>query len=178
MNTADWALAISILSFVVALGGFIWNVWSKFIYPKPRVRVKCAFVHIIELGRPETNDAVSLIAVNHGPIDVTLRTSLLVKRNWFGVSTGYGILKPLFNYPAEKRTLGPSTGFPKKLAVGEQFSVLFIPNHSSIASDEWSQIGFDDTFGRIHYARRRDLKETRRHVSEYIEKHGAESQDD
>jgi len=38
MTTADWALIVSIFSFLVSLGGFVWNVWSKFIYPRAKVR--------------------------------------------------------------------------------------------------------------------------------------------
>jgi hypothetical protein len=39
MTTADWALIISLCSLLLAMAGFVWNVWSKFIYPKPKVRV-------------------------------------------------------------------------------------------------------------------------------------------
>jgi hypothetical protein len=39
MQTADWALVISLCSAGVSLASFIWNVWSKFIYPKPVVQV-------------------------------------------------------------------------------------------------------------------------------------------
>jgi len=39
MQTADWALVIGLFSLVVSVASFIWNVWSKFIYPKPVVRV-------------------------------------------------------------------------------------------------------------------------------------------
>ena len=35
-----------------------------------------------------------------------------------------------------------------------------------------------DTFGRVHYASRQDLKETRKHVREYIEKHGPEPEEE
>lgn len=38
MTTADWALVISIGSLLISAPGFIWNVWSKFIYPKAKVR--------------------------------------------------------------------------------------------------------------------------------------------
>ncbi|QOZ09558.1 hypothetical protein [Bradyrhizobium sp. CCBAU 51765] len=34
MQTADWALIIGVFSLVVSAAGFLWNVWSKFIYPK------------------------------------------------------------------------------------------------------------------------------------------------
>jgi hypothetical protein len=44
VTTADWALVISLCSAVVSLAGFVWNVWSKFIYPKPRVQVSFNFM--------------------------------------------------------------------------------------------------------------------------------------
>jgi hypothetical protein len=47
MTTADWALVISLLSAATSLAGFIWSVWSKFIYPKPRVRVSFSMVSVI-----------------------------------------------------------------------------------------------------------------------------------
>jgi hypothetical protein len=34
MTTAVYAFVLSIFSFVVSLAAFVWNVWSKFIYPK------------------------------------------------------------------------------------------------------------------------------------------------
>jgi hypothetical protein len=36
MTTADWALVISLCSVAVSLAGFVWNVWSKFIYPRAK----------------------------------------------------------------------------------------------------------------------------------------------
>jgi hypothetical protein len=36
MTTADWALVISICSAIVSLASFVWNVWSKFVYPSRR----------------------------------------------------------------------------------------------------------------------------------------------
>ena len=44
MTVADWALVISICSAAVLLAGFVWNVWSKFIYPKPKVAVSFQFM--------------------------------------------------------------------------------------------------------------------------------------
>lgn len=172
MTTADWALVISLLSLVVSLGAFIWNVWSKFIYPKPKVRVACAFVDVV--GGDDV-DEVSLTAVNHGPIEVTLGKAMLFKRRFILGNKEYGILFPLHNYPTVKDvTVGPfGGGLPKKLEVGQQFSAHFTPGHPTIADDTWSHIGFDDTFGRTHWASRRDLRETRKHVKDFIAKHGA-----
>ena len=39
MTTADWALVISLCSAAISLAALAWNIWAKFIFPKPTVRV-------------------------------------------------------------------------------------------------------------------------------------------
>jgi len=46
---------------------------------------------------------------------------------------------------------------PKKLDVGEQFSVYFIADHQSLAKGDYQRIGFDDTFGSLHWPPRRHI---------------------
>jgi hypothetical protein len=75
MTTADWALVISIGSLGIALLGLAWNVWSKFIYPKPRVQVSFQYMTTIIANMPN-QPVISLGATNHGPIGVTLKFSL------------------------------------------------------------------------------------------------------
>lgn len=132
MTTADWALVISICSAGISLAGFIWNVWSKFIYPKPRVRVNFSMVTAVRPGGPRDPDpprAIMLSATNIGPEDVTLRSALIqFKPHWFS-EVSYGILNVLpsmpmsTDYEAEYEMGGGpfAGGFPKKLGVGESF---------------------------------------------------------
>jgi hypothetical protein len=54
-----------------------------------------------------------------------------------------------------------SGGLPKRLAVGEQFSVYLTPNFKDLAEDGYDRIGFSDTFGRYHWATSRQVLETR-----------------
>lgn len=102
MQTADWALVISICSAAISLAGFIWNVWSKFIYPKPRVRVHFSMVTAFYPRAPRDPDPVrvlSLSATNMGPAEVTLRSALILfKRHWFSEGT-HGILNVLPRLP-------------------------------------------------------------------------------
>src|ERR1700716_2639944 len=39
LTTADWALVISLCSAAISLAALAWNIWAKFIFPKPTVRV-------------------------------------------------------------------------------------------------------------------------------------------
>jgi hypothetical protein len=169
MQIADWALVISICSAAISLASFVWNVWSKFIYPKPRVRVHFSMVTAFYPRAPRDPNpvrALSLSATNMGPEEVTLRSPLIkFKSHWFSEAS-YGLLNTLPRMPAttdyeteyELGGGGPfAGGFPKKLAVGESFSVYLVPDHESLAKGNYERIGFDDTFGRMHWAKRRDI---------------------
>jgi hypothetical protein len=176
VTTADWALIISILSAATAFAGFVWNAWSKFIYPKPRVRVTFQFMHVIAAGERD-NDVLSLSATNLGPTEVTLYLATVGTRKKYmrWRVTKFGLLNPLHNYPVEQdRSVGPfGGGLPKKLQVGEQFSVHFVANHEPLSKDNYDCIGFSDTFDRYHWAPLKQLRKTREHIRDHIKKHGA-----
>jgi hypothetical protein len=172
MNTADWALVISLVSAAISLAGFIWNVWSKFIYPKPRVRVSFSMVTAFYPRRPRDPDpvrALRLSATNFGPADVTLLSSLVkFKPHWFS-DTSHGLLNTFSEFPSstdyeaeyESGGGGPfAGGFPKKLGVGESFSVYLVPDHETLAKGDYESIGFNDSFDRIHWAPRQDILRT------------------
>jgi hypothetical protein len=167
MQTGDWALIISICSAVVSSAGFVWNVWSKFIYPKPRISVSFAFMTVLEGARREPHQHIlALSATNMGPSELTLYTAIVRgRRKWWSWKRykHYGLLNPLHNYPASlDDTTGPfSGGFPKKLPVGEQFSAYFIPDHEELAKDQITQVGFHDTFGRNHWCSKKAVRTAR-----------------
>src|SRR5882762_7634891 len=121
MSTADWALVISICSAIVSLAGFVWNVWSKFIYPKPRVQVSFSFMRVVQ-GNFSGEKVLVLSATNMGPVQVTLYYALVTYSRWAPRLSSVGVLNPLHNYPAQTtHSIGPfGGGLPKKLDVGEQ----------------------------------------------------------
>jgi hypothetical protein len=78
MTLSDWAFIISLCSFAVALSGFVWNVWSKFIYPKPRVRISFQATIVFHLGSTVNGpEILTLTATNFGPGDITLHSAIL-----------------------------------------------------------------------------------------------------
>jgi hypothetical protein len=175
MTVADWALIISICSAVLSLAGFIWNVWSKFIYPKAKVRVNFSYVTIMSPSdRSEDYDLLCLSATNMGPGQVTLHSALVRrKRKWLR-SQGYGLLNPLASARHRDLSQGPfSGGLPKTVAVGEIFSAYFVPNHTKLAEDTYDRIGFNDTFGRLHWAPKAQISKVKPSIRETIELMGA-----
>jgi hypothetical protein len=159
MTTADWAFVISIISALISAAGFVWNVWSKFIYPKPCVQVSFSMMTIFQGGRADEH-ILSLSATNMGPIEVTLHSALVAfPAGPFSIkSDRYGLLNPLYDYPMRSNhVIGPfGGGLPKKVGVGEQFTVYLVPDHEYLAKGDYQHIGFTDTFGRYHWAKRID----------------------
>lgn len=174
MQTADWALVISLCSVAIALASFGWNVWSKFIYPKPRIRVTFGFMVVVGRDRSEDENILSLSATNMGPGPVTLYSAVVRDKRGRFRRKGWGLLNPLHNYPIEKnRSVGPfGGGLPKKIDVGESFAVHFVPDHEALAGSNIVQIGFSDTFGRRHWAHRKALHQTRPSIRNACDKSG------
>jgi hypothetical protein len=176
MTTADWAFVVSILSMLISLGGFVWNVWSKFIYPKPRVNVGFTFSTIFQVGNPKLHDrkVLSLSATNMGPAAVTLHSCIAWRKRrwweWKKLGRDFRLLNPLHDFPNQvEKSIGPfGGGLPKKLEIGEQFSAYLVANHEPLSKDDYDRIGFDDTFGRLHSASLRQIQETRNRIREHI----------
>jgi hypothetical protein len=174
MTTADWALVISILSAFVSLASFVWNVWSKFIYPKPVVRVSFAMVQIIAADSDDMPSVLTLNATNMGPGEVSLRNALIEFRGHFFKSKGFGLLSTIDNYLVHVDTSRGyfGAGFPVKLAVGEQFSAHLVPAHHRLAKGDYQRIGFTDSFGYSHWAPRQDILRALPYIREECGKAG------
>jgi hypothetical protein len=107
MTTADWALVVSMFSFAVSLAGFVWNVWSKFIYPRAKVRSYIGLMLIVGDGGP-IRKTISLSATNYGPTDITL-SSIAAKRKqgflWFRTNRKLALINPV-DHPDTNNTTG------------------------------------------------------------------------
>ena len=151
-TTADYALIVSIFALTITIGNFVWNIWSKFIFPKPRVEVRLAFVLVPSAGTKDWPKALCLIAVNHGPGSVQLMTGMGRLRRKFPWNRQLdAIFKGYDNWPNDlnSATLG-GPGLPKRLDVGETYQMFLLPT-----PDKYRQMklfGFFDTFGRTHWA--------------------------
>lgn len=171
MTTSDWALIISLCSFAVALGSFVWNVWSKFIYPKPQVQVTFQASMIFQPGAPDHGRKfLTLMATNLGPGEVTIHSAIVRHyrgkwwKNWRAfynrhLRREYGVLNPLEGFPNRlNHTIGPfSGGLPKKIPTGETFTSYF-PRRVDWFQHKRLRVGFSDSFGRNHWCSKRDVQ--------------------
>jgi len=171
MTTADWALIVSMFSFVVSLGGFVWNVWSKFIYPKAKLRASIGIYLIMDGDGSPARKFIQLSATNYGPTEITLHGHQAKRRQgflWFKRNQKLALINPIAHPDSNQPTGWFAPGFPKKLAVGESVSVYF----SREAPKRWIEegdlyyFGFSDTFGRYHWCSRKNAEKFRADVVE------------
>lgn len=171
MTTADYALIVSILSLVVSLGGLAWNVWSKFIHPKPKIVVRFAVMNLIGDGGI-SEPFLGLYATNYGPTDTTLRTVNCRSRkpgwrHWIRDRWQWAMLISANDpqYSIEGRA-NPPSGLPHKLVVGAEFGAYMVFDHRGFKENGIVDVGFSDIFGRQHWAPRKAVRTVRDSVRE------------
>lgn len=171
MTTGDWALVVSIFSFVVSLGGFVWNVWSKFIYPRAKVRAYIGIYLIMDGEGSPARKFIQLSATNYGPTEITLHSHQAKRRQgflWFRRNCKIVLINPIAHPDSDQPTGWFAPGFPKKLAVGEGVTAYF----SREAPKRWVEeedlyyFGFSDTFRRFHWCSRKNANKFRADVIE------------
>lgn len=160
MTTSDWAIAISLCSVAIAVASFVWNVWSKFIYPKPRLVVSFRIMSVFQSGI-WSQKHINMSIVNHGPIKTQVYCAVLQERDHPFSKPRWAILNPINDFPREPcQSHGPfSGGLPKNLEVGESLTLFFPYVEDGFLDGTIINIGVTDVFGNHHWARRKQLKE-------------------
>jgi hypothetical protein len=163
------ALGLSLLAFVVSAFSLGWNVYRDVIL-KPRVKVDFGLRIIygtspdgtlVQSGAP----FVELAGINHGPGDIVCR-GVVVRRFSFLRSLftkfPYGFLMVDHAHPY-------CSELPKRLAVGEEVRIIFpCTSEEHFLETRPSRVGIRDSFGRTHWARRKDLRRAiRQHQKDF-----------
>lgn len=157
-TTGDYALIVSLCSAAVSLLSLGWNIWSKFIFPKPKMEVRIAYTFALGVSA-DWPSAISLTAINHGPLEITLKGAIgLIGPTFPFGKTKRGLLKAYRNWPHSfgESEFGETPGLPVRLPVGEQFSVHF--SEAILKVQSLQNLGFTDGFGREHFADRKSRR--------------------
>lgn len=158
MTTAAWALLISLASLVIASASLIWNIWQKFIFPKPHVGV--SFMVMFVVGSDPPRRFLTLSFTNFGPGDVAIDCAVARPETpWYQRRTSYGMLNPIANLAQPDNPTGPyAGGLPKKLSIGEEHMLYFPYQADLFVREPLSRVGVHDSFRRFHWAPRRDFR--------------------
>lgn len=151
-TTADYALIVSICSAALSLFSLGWNIWSKFIYPKPQLRVTIRTSMLV--GTVEDLPlVVTFSATNHGPGDLALQGVVgRVKKRFPWSKQQRALLVSYANWPQtlKKASLGECPGLPARLGVGETYQLHF-PTET-FSDRTVVDLCIVDGFGREHWS--------------------------
>jgi hypothetical protein len=160
MGKGDWAFIISLGSLAISLAGFVWNIWSKFIYPKGQLRVSFWVARVVQGRKQRGPEFLSLDIANHGPSYVIISCAIIEhRRPMFRRRRKLGLINPIHDLAEPHLPMGPfAGGLPKRIEVGETFSLHFPFDAGGWLATDVARIGVRDTFSRFHWAARKQMK--------------------
>lgn len=168
MDSGELAVWVSLFALVVSSISLGWNIYRD-VALKARVRVTVQKSQIVQAPGRDYGHFLSIGLVNLGPGNVTM--SMIHFRKWnFLVSTAiklrvWGAAKHLLKSREQGVIMhdytNPHSGrLPNTMEPGETMS-LFLPwdgNENSILAKSPTRMGVSDSYGRVHWASRSQLK--------------------
>jgi hypothetical protein len=150
-------ISISLLALIVSAISLGWNIYRDVLL-KPRVRVR---LQMGQLHHPTFDEPVTsliLSATNHGPGPVKCITIKAKEAQWWRRlrhSVKHAVIMPDWTNPLSGK-------LPASLDVGNQVDLMLPWDTDSFVKYPFTHVGLSDTYGRIHWARRRDISQARR----------------
>ena len=158
-TTADYALIISICSFVVSLSGFVWNVRAKYLHPKPKIVARLT-VHTGDWVASGVSHIAEMEVVNLGPSDCVLVSVIRPtskKRLFSSKMTWWSSQSKSLN-PIGGTCLSKEHDWPRLLKAGEMCSVR-VPVKESLPDKRPAfGLGVLDAFERRHMVSERQYQ--------------------
>lgn len=156
-TTSDYAFFISLFSAALALFSLGWNIWSKFIYPKARLRMYGGYYVSGDEKDPTTLRLIVVSVTNHGPTDTTITTLIGRKGRWHSRITRRFDMFIINHWGKPNRHL-PSIDLPVQVKVAEEVKFNFSHDVSWAKKSDMIQFGVSDVFGKHHWLPKKDQK--------------------
>jgi len=147
-------IAISCLSLIVAAVALGWNIYRDLIL-KPRLKVRFSISKLAMQGVDEHPIFFRLSATNWGPGAIVCNMIVYKYCPWFGFlkwNKEQGVVIYDFSNRLNEK-------LPKKMEVGDTMDQLLGYKIDSVLSQKITHVGFIDSFGRQHFAPRKDVKD-------------------
>lgn len=157
MDNAQLAIIISVASAAIAAISLGWNIYRDVIL-KPKAVVSVARKNIVGPGIEPSPDYIGISATNHGPGPIILNTVVLRNTSLLKKITkeeGYAVL--IHDYENLH-----SSRMPAKLDVGESVNLFVTYDLECFLSEDYTELGISDSFGRTNWAPKKSMKELRK----------------
>ncbi len=161
-NTPIIISSLALGTSIFALG---WNIYRDVVL-KPRLRVSFALCEIV--GTPKHDTEFVLSGVNFGPGPITCKMIQLCDRSLWRIllkKKKHAVIIHAYNNPL-------SSKLPARVEVGDTINLMINYKYKCFPVENYTHIGISDTFGRVHWAPRRDVITARRSQHESDLKQG------
>ncbi|QEP30301.1 hypothetical protein [Pukyongiella litopenaei] len=158
-STADYALIVSLGSATISLFSLGWNVWSKFIYPKPPVRMSIGTSMALG-GQGKTVNHLEIQNLGFVPVRITQVFGEIEQRDRNGKKQ---ICIPRFytNWPIDSVGMAIGTGGPMLLEAGSAKNLYLVESPEDFRSV--TRFAAKDGFGRTHYVPKQKMTPFRKY---------------
>ncbi len=154
---AQSAIAISVLSLLVSGVSLGWNIYRD-VALKGRLKVYFGVRLLITPGQQGSPpEFLMFSSTNHGPGSVKIEMLVLKESSWWRRllrKTRHAVLTHDYTHPISAR-------LPSSIAVGDTTQLAVSYDKDCFLSQDWTDIGISDSFGRVHWAPRSHVKEAR-----------------
>ena len=158
MQTDQLALVVSIVSALIASLALGWNIYRDVVL-KPKVVVSFSVVVILHETLPERPHYLNITGTNFGPGSVTLNAIVAREAPFWRRAlriVRYALITPDYANQMSER-------LPKKLEPGDKVNMLLpFDRECLLERAEITHVGLSDSYGRNHWASRKDTKKARR----------------
>ncbi|MFH1930698.1 MAG: hypothetical protein ABIN18_03795 [Pseudomonadota bacterium] len=146
------ALILSILALTVSAFSLGWNIYRDVVL-KPRMKITVKISSIVGTG-VKLGPFIDISAVNLGPGRINLNSVVIKKETLISKlrhASRHAIVIHDYTNPYGAQ-------MPKELNVGETITLLFPCEEKSFLAHRPTHVGISDTFGKIHWATRKSLR--------------------
>ena len=156
------AIVISIFALVTSFLALGWNIYRDVIL-KPRLKVRL-MLSFIAHGEYESPTKISITATNFGPNKI-ICSSISGKNAtlWRRVSRKIAYAFIVHDYKDPY-----SSKLPCELSVGEKCNLFLSFDKKCFLSEPLTHIGITDSFGRTHWAPKKDVVKLRKEYKKKI----------
>ncbi len=149
------AVIISFVSLGMAALALGWNIYRDVLL-KARVQTMFSISSVVSVGK-RSGPYLSLRATNHGPGPVTIL--MIDGRN---APVWRRLIRQIVYFVILHDHTNPMSGqLPKRLEVGDSVTLLLPYDADCFLKNRFTRIGLSDSFGRTHWAPRRNIREVK-----------------
>ena len=157
---------ISVFALVISGFSIFWNIYRDLIL-KGKIMTHIQISTIIQPGR-NLGSFIDITGVKHGPGPITCESVFIKYSLWQRLKgkKKYGFIMSDYNNPLSGK-------LPKKLEVGEKITILNLHKENAFLADKPLRVGFKDSFGRLHWASKKNLRQAiKDYLKDFPEKGG------